>query len=603
MSCKLTGMLCRWAGVILSACILMHSAQAAFLENNTNLQTAAGRMTADENAGGETNIYVAKDNSVQQLFHVLGGVMSKPIVVSTLAARKRISGNFDLNDPALLLQSVALKTGLIWYDDGSSVYIYDDSEVQSRVVGLSFAPFSQLLAYLKSTGLYDTRFPPRAEEGSGAFYISGPPVYVSLVSAAAHYIDTMYSGQNAGEDSIRVIKLHNAFVSDRTYTQRDKPVTVPGVATVLNQLLNNGPSLRGGGKGRAVVSVDGDTLRSMNVSRHGNNDQQEQGEESLKLPLLGTLPAASSESADERAGERMDNPVSIVAYSDTNSLLVRGPSRQVRFVEGLITALDISKEQIQLSLWIIDISKENVDELGIRWEAAARSGNNGFTFNTSSLEPDSSFHFLAQVSALAKKGDAQIVSRPEVLTQDNVPALFDNNSSFYSSLVGERTASLEKITYGTIISVLPRLSEGRAQREIEMVLDIQDGGLPVDDDGKTVEVNNLPVVTNTQISTQARVPEGNSLLVGGYDREQNERYHLGIPGLRDIPYLGRLFDYSYTSRKNMVRLFLIQPRLLDRGEVWRGQHDANPVIGRDVKGGKAKLKETVSMLQRYNDGR
>lgn len=535
------------------------------------------------------NTYVASNNSVQQLFFVVGGALHKPFIVSVEAAKKRVSGNFDLNDPKSVLDTVAARTGLIWYDDGSSVYIYDTSEIQSSVVRLAFAPYDRLVAYLQSSGLYDPRFPLRSDGRSGSFYVSGPPVYVELVSAAAKYIDATYARPGTGETTIRVIKLKNTFVNDRNYTQRDMPITVPGVATVLNQLLNNTSSREGGrsAPAGANITVDNDTrsaLEAASATQEGNFPP---------LPSFNAAPAARSEAVDRDLPSQQT--INIVGYSDTNSLLIQGSERQVSFVEDLVNAIDIPKQQIQLSLWIIDISKDDINELGIRWQGAAKLGNTGVTFNTSSLTPENSLHFLADVTTLAKKGSAQVVSRPEILTQENVPALFDNNSSFYAKLVGERTSSLEKITYGTMISVLPRLAQ--RQQEIEMILNIQDGGLPLNADGSTENVDSLPMVNNTQISTEARVPVGYSLLVGGYSRDQDEHHSIGIPLLRDIPFVGKLFDYSYTSHKKMVRLFLIQPGLLASGETWHGRTENNPVLGRTWTGNEVTLKSTVSMLR------
>lgn len=546
---------------------------------------------SDSYAAGQhnDNVYVASNNSIQQLFYVLGGAINKPIIVSTEAAKKRVSGNFDLSNPKTVLTTLAARTGLIWYDDGSSIYIYDNSEIQSSVVRLSYAPFDRLIAYLQSSGLYDTRFPLRSNGHGGSFYVSGPPVYVELISAAAKYIDATYARPGTGETTIRVIRLKNTFVNDRTYTQRDTPVTIPGVASVLNQLLNR----QADGSGRqasaaaAHITIDNDTQHAMEAaaaSQTGNFPPLPGFASSNKAPVRTASPTIEGQ-----------NNINIVAYSDTNSLLIQGSERQVSYVEDLVNAIDIPKQQIQLSLWIIDISKDDIDELGIRWQGAAQIGGTGVTFNTSSLTPENSVHFLADVSALAQKGNAQVVSRPEILTQENVPALFDNNSSFYAKLIGERTTSLEKITYGTMISVLPRLAQ--RHQEIEMILNIQDGGLPLSADGTTEDVDNLPVVNNTQISTEARVPVGYSLLVGGYSRNQDEHHKLGIPVLREIPYLGKMFDYSYTSHKKMVRLFLIQPRLLKNGETWEGQDDSNPVLGRNWVGNETTLQSTVSMLR------
>lgn len=571
--------------VFIASIILSFSCSAELFNNNKERSANSTQLLVPAD---ESNIYVATNNSVQQLFYVVGGILNKPIIVSTEAAKKRVSGNFDLSKPKELLAILASRTGLIWYDDGSSIYVYDTGEIQSSVVRLAYAPFDRLVAFLQSSGLYDPRFPLRSNGRGGSFYVSGPPVYVELITAAAKYIDATYAKPGTGETTIRVIKLKNTFVNDRTYTQRNTPVTIPGVATVLNQLLNNSHDSTGktGKLSKAHITVDNDTqtaLEALSANQNGNYPP---------LPGFNSVP---NKQLDNIAGQQSSDYINIVAYSDTNSLLVQGTARQVGFVEDLVSAIDLPKQQIQLSLWIIDISKDDVNELGVRWQGAAKVSNSGVTFNTSSLTPENSIHFLADVSALAKRGNAQIVSRPEILTQENIPALFDNNSSFYAKLVGERNASLEKITYGTMISVLPRFAQ--RQKEIEMILNIQDGGLPLSADGKTEYVDNLPMVHNTQISTEARVPVGYSLLVGGYSRDQDEHHSFGIPLLKDIPYLGRLFDYSYISNKKMVRLFLIQPRLLSHGESWQGYEDHDPILGRTLGGDDVTLKSTVSMLR------
>ncbi|NEG59861.1 type III secretion system outer membrane ring subunit SctC [Pantoea agglomerans] len=573
--------------LLLYGAIVANTASAKFLTQPSVQHVASNNMNA---LSDNSNNYIANNNSVQQLLYVIGEAINKPIIVSPEAAKKRVSGTFELNHPQTLLDTVASRTGLVWYDDGTSVYVYDATELQSRVVELSYAPFDRLVAYLRSSGLYDERFPVRSDGNSGSFYVSGPPVYVELVTAAAKYIDRNFARPGTGTSTIRVIKLKHSFVNDRSYTQRDKPVIIPGVATVLNQLLNNGS---GGGSASAPaganITIDNDTRHALEVA------SASQSGDFPALPAFGKTSAAPAATPNAQPYDAGDQAVNIVAYSDTNSLLVHGSARQVSYVEDLVKAIDIAKEQIQLSLWIIDISKDDIDELGIRWQGAALMGSNGVTFNTSTLTPTTSLHFLADVSALAQKGNAQIVSRPELLAQENIPALFDNNSSFYAKVIGERTASLEKITYGTMISVLPRLAQH--QNEIEMILNIQDGGLPLDSNGQTQDVESLPVVNNTQISTEARVPAGYSLLVGGYSRDQNENHDIGIPGLRSIPLVGRLFDYSYVSHKKMVRIFLIQPKLLDNGHTWQGQQESNPVLGRSSQGHDVTLQSTVSMLR------
>ncbi|XLM19525.1 EscC/YscC/HrcC family type III secretion system outer membrane ring protein, partial [Chromobacterium piscinae] len=59
--------------------------------------------------------------------------------------------------------------------------------------------------------------------------------------------------------------------------------------------------------------------------------------------------------------------IKVIAYPDTNSLLVKGTTEQVRFIEKLARALDVPKRHVELSLWIIDLDKGDLDQLGVNW--------------------------------------------------------------------------------------------------------------------------------------------------------------------------------------------------------------------------------------------
>ena len=58
----------------------------------------------------------------------------------------------------------------------------------------------------------------------------------------------------------------------------------------------------------------------------------------------------------------------------------------------------------------------------------------------------------------------------------------------------------------------------------------------------------------------ARVPQGKSLLVGGFTRDDNSEQVGRIPVLGSIPWVGRLFSYRQNRSANTVRVFLIQPK-------------------------------------------
>jgi type III secretion protein C len=262
------------------------------------------------------------------------------------------------------------------------------------------------------------------------------------------------------------------------------------------------------------------------------------------LPPLGPVPAAPAEK------------IRVIAYRDTNSLLIRGTQDQVDFVKNLIQRLDIAKRHIELSLWIIDLKKGDLDQLGVNWSGGVNLGSKvGATFNNAISTLDGA-SFVAAIHALEKNEKSRIVSRPVVLTQENVPALFDNNQTVYTKLLAERMVQMEKVTFGTMISVLPRFAQ---DGQIEMSLTIEDGSQLGADGHAGNDIN----VSRTHISTVARVPKGMSLLIGGYTRDVSTDTVDKIPLLGDLPGIGGLFRSRKVREDSLVRVFLIQPKQIE----------------------------------------
>lgn len=499
--------------------------------------------------------YVARQDNLRSFFGAISAQIKMPIIVSKMAAGKQVSGDFDLTANNIV-DVVARQLGLIAYSDGRTIYIYDAGETKSRIISMKNVSFEALTGFLNGAGLADPAYPLRGD-GRGTFYIAGPPIYVDLVAQAATFMDSQGSGlhqQNSDALKVEVIKLNNTFVSDRSYARRDDNIVIPGIASVIEQLLEDKVDIVGPERVRVAAQ------------------KEATGNENLPPPLIDphmslTDAEAEAEGGSDRTAPATHSPekVRVIAYPETNSLLVRGTSGQVDIVRDLVRTLDEEKRHVELALWIIDLQKDDLDNLGVQWQGGGSfslsGGRLGVDINPgSSLNAFSTLegaHFIASVMALSRDNRAQIVSRPVVLTQENTPALFDNNQTFYTKLLAERAVQLEHVTYGTMIHVLPRIT---AKNEIELSLDIEDGAAAPQ--GNAPANNALPTVSRTKISTVARVPRGKSLLVGGYSRGENGDEVSKIPLLGDLPWIGGAFRYHKKRRTNTVRVFLIRPRAI-----------------------------------------
>ena len=487
------------------------------------------------------NVYTfeAREQSARTFFSELSGALGKPVIVSKAAAAKRIGGTFDLRTPQRTFERVSAQMGLIWYSDGQAIYLYDASEIKSAMMSLQTLTVAKLQGFLGRSGLHDGRYPLR-HDGLRTFHVSGPPMYVDLVVQAAGLMDNQRSELLLGKQQIGVIHVRNTFVSDRQYELRDDKVTIPGLATVIEALLRG-----------EQQQVEPSVAQTPEPRPRGTMPV---------FPLEGLANTSSDQDPTAPriiAREVAAGNIRVVAYPDTNSLLVKGLPEQVRFIENLVNALDTPKRHVELSLWIIDLHKDELNQLGINWQGAVKSGGQfSASLNAGSATTLDGASFVTQVMALERTHRANVVSRPVILTQENVPAIFDNNRTFYAPLVGERSVDLQHITYGTLVNVLPRFAQAD---EIEMSLNIEDGN-EVENPGRGEQPSALPTVGRTRISTVARVPQGKSLLVGGFTRDDHGEQIGRVPVLGSIPWIGRLFSYRQGRSANTVRVFLIQPK-------------------------------------------
>ncbi|EFZ3152373.1 TPA: type III secretion system secretin MxiD [Shigella flexneri] len=518
--------------------------------------------------------YVAQSDTVGSFFERFSALLNYPIVVSKQAAKKRISGEFDLSNPEEMLEKLTLLVGLIWYKDGNALYIYDSGELISKVILLENISLNYLIQYLKDANLYDHRYPIRGNISDKTFYISGPPALVELVANTATLLDKQVSSIGTDKVNFGVIKLKNTFVSDRTYNMRGEDIVIPGVATVVERLLNNGKVL-------SNRQAQNDPMPPFNITQKVSEDSNDFSFSSV-------------------TNSSILEDVSLIAYPETNSILVKGNDQQIQIIRDIITQLDIAKRHIELSLWIIDIDKSELNNLGVNWQGTASFGDSfGASFNMSSSASISTLDgnkFIASVMALNQKKKANVVSRPVILTQENIPAIFDNNRTFYVSLVGERNSSLEHVTYGTLINVIPRFS---SRGQIEMSLTIEDG---TGNSQSNYNYNNentsvLPEVGRTKISTIARVPQGKSLLIGGYTHETNSNEIISIPFLSSIPVIGNVFKYKTSNISNIVRVFLIQPREIKESSYYNTAEYKSLISEREIQKTTQIIPSETTLLE------
>jgi type III secretion protein C len=499
--------------------------------------------------------YIATKDRLPKVLDAFGRAFG--IQVETTAAIEAqttlVDGRLTAATPSEFLNQLGATHGLTWYYRAGVLHVSRTSESVTRALPAAGSGAPTMRTALTELGVVDAKFGWGVLPDRGVVLVAGPPSYIDAIE------QTMKSlPEAAAAQSLRVFPLRHAPVDDRTIQFRDKEITTAGVATILRNLVSGG-----GGKGGTSIQ-----LAEMAAPLRSLAPLVDTGEgEAPKNVARQAAPAPAS--AAEGAGA----PV-IQADSRLNALIVKDRPDRMPVYEQLIAILDTPSQLIEIEAMIVDINASKLSELGIDWNG--RAGKTAFQFGRPDAEPTATSiniirgtgvnptsvianagnFLMSRIAALQSDGDASIVSRPSILTVDNMGALIDLSETFYIQSTGERVAEVTPISVGVTLRVTPHIIEQAGARAVHMVVDIEDGAI------QDLKIQNLPTVRRSTVGTQAVVAEQSSLLIGGFNTESNVRQKDAVPGLGEVPALGVLFGKKRSEVQKRERLFLITPKIV-----------------------------------------
>lgn len=529
--------------------------------------------------------YYADNSSMAQVLGDFASSFSLSLELSPQVTGK-VQGKFNSASPTEFIDRLASVYGLTWFTHAGTLHVGRTTEVTTRSISAGGGNIATVRQALMSLGVLDARFGWGELPEQGIALVSGPAPYVTLIERTMAQLPMMAGGQQ-----VAVFRLKHASVDDRTILYRDRQITTPGLAQVLRNLI--GGQSGGSGVYNALISsvAPGQGQGLPGLFSAANTVGLSFDPYSSGLPngpfasangtanaggTQGGANAAQKTASAAGAGMRRPAP-SIQADSRLNAIIVQDTAERMPLYKSLIEQLDIPSPLIEIEAMIIDINSSRLDELGIAWSArrggsvagfgsmATKGDGNdlvlgavarGASIDPASLVVSSGNFLINRIRALEGTGEANIQSRPTILTIDNIGALLDLSETFYVRSIGERVATITPITAGTTLRVTPHYVQRAEGPVIQLDVDIEDGQI------QETQIDTLPTVRRSVVSTQAIVGEGQTLLIGGYKSTQSTRDVNKVPGLGSIPVLGMLFSNKVQNQASRERLFMIKPRLV-----------------------------------------
>lgn len=292
-------------------------------------------------------------------------------------------------------------------------------------------------------------------------------------------------------------------------------------------------------------------------------------------------PPAKSE-LDQKA---LKNQIRIEADERMNALVISAPQAVTQNLLEVIKQLDVRRAQVLIEAVFVEISEDRIGSLGIEWAALGDTGAGIVSFSgalptiaanlsdpataASALttginmgvgDINSNNHgWAGLLQALRKDTASNILATPSILTLDNeeaeilvgreVPFSTGSYTSTTNSVTNPFT-TIERQSVGLKLKVKPQINEGD-----EIYLDIDQEVSDVLDKGEAVDLQ----TSKRQIKTRVIVGDGNVVVLGGLINEKETEVESKVPGLGDIPGLGRLFRSTENSREKVNLMVFLRP--------------------------------------------
>ncbi len=319
-----------------------------------------------------------------------------------------------------------------------------------------------------------------------------------------------------------------------------------------------------------------------------NSNQSGSSGGSRSGPTAGGAAASSSSGSSS-----LEQPVNVVADEGSNSLVISASKSRYAQVLEVIKRLDVRRRQVLIETALVEISGTLDNALGVelgyvsqddqggtgiatggfglsnfglstledtngdgiadrRIPIGIGDGFNGVSGITAGIFGGKDFQVPIIINALESTTDANVLSMPSVLVNDNEKATIktiDERPSFTISQgqVSDQTSFKEYIQAGIQLDISPSISAGNYLRL----------GLRLEVSAFLSGNTDPPPRTTRELDTAVTLPDGHTMVIGGIVRDDQRSNSDRLPWLGDFPLVGWLFrNGKDTDARTNLYVFL-----------------------------------------------
>ena len=366
----------------------------------------------------------------------------------------------------------------------------------------------------------------------------------------------------------------------------DQPISEGDVSTFV-YYVQNGDAIALAGLLNGIFQDQGESANTTSNTSAGSTATTK-----IKANVSGAATTSTSTNPVVQTTDGLSNDfegeIIILPDPDTNSLIIRTSPRNYPAILALIDKLDLFPQQVLIEVLIVDldIDESTAAGLEIAFQGSAGSttvkgGSSSSTTKagtlgtalgagTASLLAGGSFiigdpdKLIAQLQLFASDSKTNILSNPILVTSDNKAATIsitneipiEQEAQVPSGGGSVVTSTVEFRSVGIKLDITPKINADN-YITLKISQEISSRG---------ADVGNQPSFNTRLVNTEVVLKDNQVLVMGGLMQTTTTDTVSGIPILKDLPYIGKLFGSESTSLNKTELMIFITPHVISNSE-------------------------------------
>lgn len=283
--------------------------------------------------------------------------------------------------------------------------------------------------------------------------------------------------------------------------------------------------------------------------------------------------SSSSSSSSSSKVDKDGNPIETEYFLIDKArrvVIVHTTEQKIRVIDRYFQAIDSPLPQVLIEAQIVSVKDGINEKLGIDWSAIGSYQGPETPWSTSK-RGDASFQYgkwnvsglSATLEAHKNDGDVKILSRPRILAISGKEASIHvgDELPYVTSQTqtdgGSTTQNVEYKQVGVKLDVTPTVNLSKGTILMELIPEVSEELDPV-----IINGNRVPVITTRRAESTIEIKDGETMVIGGLLKDEENVNESKVPGLSKIPGLGKLFISRVRKKEKTNLMILLTPRIV-----------------------------------------